>query len=340
MHSTWSEILDGNATPDGGIQLGATPDELERLETAPVVAPLTDTGVIRVTGADAPAFLHAQFTNAIDDMQAPSSRLAGWCNPKGRLLALLRVIRTDDGFLLLLPRTLVASVVKRLRMFVLRSKVTVEDASEAVTVTGIAGASASMLLAEVIGTPPGAGDEVSTAGDLIAVRLADMTPRWLLIAPASQTPDLWRTLSGGLAAVGTAIWRLLDIRAGLPEVVTETRERFVPQMVNLEPLGGLSYEKGCYPGQEVVARMHYLGQLKRRLYRLHGAGDPPAAGTRVSAGDKEAGELVSSAPCGPDVFEALAVLRIDTADSGTPLTVNDRNLEIAPLPYTPPGEGE
>ncbi len=338
MHSTWSEILDGNETPDGGIQLGATPDELERLETSPVVAPLTGTAVIRVTGTDAPAFLHAQFTNAIDDMPVPSSRLAGWCNPKGRLLALLRVIRTDDGFLLLLPRTLVASVLKRLRMFVLRSKVTAEDASEALTVTGIAGESANTMLSEVIGTPPRTGDEVSTAGDLVAVRLADVTPRWLLIAPASQTPDLWRTLSGGLATVGTATWRLLDIRAGLPEVVTETQERFVPQMVNLEPLGGLSYEKGCYPGQEVVARMHYLGQLKRRLYRLQGVGDPPTAGIRVSAGDREAGEVVSGAYSRPGHFEALAVLRIDTADSGTPLTVGGSEVEIAPLPYTPPGE--
>ncbi|WP_440995582.1 CAF17-like 4Fe-4S cluster assembly/insertion protein YgfZ [Arhodomonas sp. SL1] len=298
---------------------------------------MPDLGVLRVTGEDAGEFLHAQLTNAVQDMAPGNTRLAGWCNPKGRLLALFRVLRLDDGYRLLLPRPLVDTVIKRLRLFVLRSRVDIEDVSEGLTGMGLAGAATGGALAENAGTPPASADEAVQAGEVTVIRLPDPRPRWLLLAPAEETPALWANMVRALHPVHPEAWRLLDIQAGLPEVLPETVERFVPQMLNLEPLGGLCYEKGCYPGQEVVARMHYLGQLKRRLYRLRGEGDSPAPGAGVAgANGNAAGEIVMAAACGGAAFEALAVLRIEAADG--PLEVDGRRLSPLPLPYQPPGE--
>ncbi|MGD8709440.1 MAG: folate-binding protein [Ectothiorhodospiraceae bacterium] len=307
---------------------------------AGVASPLAHLGVIRVAGDDAEAFLHSQLTNAIERMPLPGSRLGAWCSAKGRMLALFQVLRVDAGYLLITERELISNLVKRLRMFVLRSKVEVEDVSDGLALIGVAGEAAIPLLAEACGTPPTQAGGVVQAGDLTVLRLRDATPRFIVAAPAEQAGALWGLLSRGLSAVGTDAWRLRDVLAGLPTIKAATTERFVPQMANLEALEGLSYQKGCYPGQEVVARMHYLGRLKRRMYRIRGnSAAPPAAGTLVrDGGGREAGEIVIAARAGRDVFEALAVLRTDAAERED-LRADSATVQLRDLPYPVGDEG-
>jgi folate-binding protein YgfZ len=200
-------------------------------------------GLLSITGDDARAFLHAQLTNDIENLHADRVALAGWCSAKGRLLASFLVIPAPSGFLLQLAHDLVPTVMKRLPMFVLRSKVRIADESEAWQQHGVWNA-------------PWSGADVSWQGDTVTVRVGE--GRFLQIGRQ-------------LAETATASeedWMALEIRAGRPLITAATQDQFVPQMVNFEQIGGVDFRKGCYPGQEIVARAQYRGQVKRRMVKL------------------------------------------------------------------------
>lgn len=297
-----------------------------------VVSPLLHLGALEFTGDDAFTFLHGQVSNAVGDLGPEESRLAAYCSPKGRSLALLRLLAVNGGLLALVHDRLAEAVRRRLQMFVLRSRVEIRNAGAELPALGVAGPAAETLLAENLGSPPRAPGAVTTAGDLRCLGLPD-AGRYLVLGPADQIGPLWDTLARGLQPVGSAAWRLLDVRAGLPEVVPETSEHFVPLMLNLEALGGVSYSKGCYPGQEVVARMHSRGRLNRRMYRLAVAGPAPAPGSSVrTSEDREAGEVVISAATPEGRSEALAVLRIEEAGRED-LQVDGTGVGVLELPY-------
>ena len=206
-------------------------------------ARLTRYGLLSVSGDDAREFLHAQLTNDILSLTADRAALAGWCSAKGRLLATFLVIPAPQGFLLQLARDLAPAVAKRLSMFILRSKVKLADESEAWTQHGIWNADWSK---------PG----VSWQGDVVTVRVGER--RFLQLGRELNEP----------ATADEAGWTLQEIRAGHPLISSATQDQFVPQMVNLEKLGGIDFQKGCYPGQEIVARAQYRGQVKRRMVQL------------------------------------------------------------------------
>lgn len=340
MQDSWQALFDSTAprpSSENPLAFSELPEELRAAATGAIVAPLVHVGAIRVGGEDAASFLHGQLSNAIEDMTPAELRLAAYCNPKGRVLALFHVLRDESGFLLLTDDSVVDTVLRRLQMFVLRSKVTLKDARADVGMVAVAGPGSETLLAEAAGSPPRTAGKVVQAGDLRLLRPTDGDDRLFVVAPAAQLDGLWGLLTGGLTPVGTEPWRLLDIRAGQPAVVDATQERFVPQMLNLEPLGGIDYGKGCYPGQEVVARMHYLGRLKRRMYRIAlETTDTPAPGTPVRHGDGgEAGEIVIAARAPEGGAEALAVLRIDAAEQKA-LTANGAPVRLLDLPYDHP----
>jgi folate-binding protein YgfZ len=272
------------------------------------VAKLEQYGLLHVAGADARAFLHAQLTNDIENLPAGSARYAGWCSAKGRLLATFLAIPFSDGFLLQLARDLVPSVAKRLAMFVLRSKVTIVDATAPWQQYG------------AWGEPSPAGDlQVSEEGARVAVRID--RERLLLL---SGQP---------MAAPGSADeWTLAEVRAGRVLITQATQDQFVPQMVNLELAGGVDFQKGCYPGQEIVARAQYRGAVKRRLYRLRGA--PLQAGQDLytdATPDEATGTVVNAAG-----DESLAVLSITAAEAKSTLHAKPGSaaLEILPLSYS------
>jgi len=286
------------------------------------IAKLTDYGLLQATGDDARAFLHAQLTNDLEKLRPGEARLAGWCTAKGRLLATFLVVPAAGGFLLQLARDLVPPVARRLAMFILRSKVKLQDASEGWTQFGLWGGAAAGKLAD-LGLPAPAGDfAVAEAAGAVVVRVAP--DRFLLLADAA----LSQRLEPNAAAEQ---WMLQEVRAGRARIELATQDQFVPQMVNLERAGGVDFHKGCYPGQEIVARAQYRGAVKRRMFRVRGAG--LRTGQELfgdDAPDQPAGVVVNAAG-----GEALAVLQSETVEKKVALRPAPQAapLELLSLPY-------
>jgi len=289
-------------------------------------------GLLSCEGDDARSFLHAQLTSDVAGLGAHEARRAGWCSAKGRLMATMLVIPQGSGFLLQLSRDLVPAVAKRLAMFVLRAKVKLVDASDAWAQLGLWGPAAAQRLAELGFEAPRQVLGCAHRGPGIVVRVAP--ERFLVLVPAADRDRL----VGALADEGDEAWSLQDIRDGLPRVVLATQEQFVPQMVNLERLGAVDFHKGCYPGQEVVARTQYRGVLKRRMVRARVA-DAAAAGDELFAEDvagQPAGVVVNAAATPGGGSELLCVLQIGSIEGASPVHLRAADgplLETLALPY-------
>jgi len=293
---------------------------------------LTQDGVIRVAGADARSFLHGQLTNDIEHLPPDQARRAGWCSAKGRLLATLLVVPHGDDFLLLLPAQLIASVSKRLKMFVLRAKVTVEDESAHWVQYGVFGVRA--LTAQQAPLP---SELHAVAREDAGIFVRVEGDRLRILTPAEEAAALAERL--GLQAGNEERWQLEDIRAGVPQVVVATQEMFVPQMVNFEAVAGLDFKKGCYPGQEVVARAQYRGQVKRHMRRARlAAGAAPAVGQDLYCDDQPGqacGTVVAVAAAENGASELLAVVPVATGPTQAAIRTapGGEVLEWLPLPY-------
>ena len=304
-------------------------------------APITELGVLTVKGADAKTFLQGQLTNDIASMAIGQTMLAGYCTAKGRLLATMRVVRdADDSYALLVSRPLAAALRKRLAMYVMRSKCVVTDLSDQLLVIGLVGvpasarsacAAAKAIIFDAVDLP--------VVADLFAATdaKADAKPRYLACVGMEQAPGLIADLSGGSAESipprDAALWRWTDCRAGQPLIIAQTSELFVPQMVNLELVNGVSFKKGCYPGQEVVARSHYLGKLKRRMFLSHSAWAPvPGSDVMATGASEPVGQVVMAGPHPNGGFDLLFESQIEAARN-VPLMVSDQVLTHIELPY-------
>jgi len=232
-------------------------------------ARLSRYGVLSVTGDDARDFLHAQLTNDIQGLAADRAALAGWCSAQGRLLATFLVIPSPQGFLLQLARDLAPAVARRLGLFVLRSKVKVADESDAWVQDGLWDADFQQ-------------PDVAWKDGIVTVRVGE---RRYIQMGSSEQPNATEE-----------DWILREIRAGRPFISSATQDKFVPQMVNLEKLGGVDFQKGCYPGQEIVARAQYRGQVKRRMVQMQGAAQPGEEFNGGTVVDAARGELLVVAP--------------------------------------------
>src|SRR5258708_4437444 len=233
---------------------------------SPVVVDLSHNALIGVSGDDAAAFLHGQLTNDVQALAVGGAQWNGWCSPKGRLLATFLLMRRADGYLLLIPAEIAAPIAKRLGMFVLRSKVKIEDASTRLGRIGIVGDGAAALVARHWGAAP--APMASSEKDAAAC-VALEADRFVAIVPAPSAAVLLERLGTGAARGGIDDWERASIRAGVATIVAATQEAFVPQMANFDLVGGVSFTKGCYPGQEIVARTQYRGTLKRRMALAH-----------------------------------------------------------------------
>ncbi len=318
--------------PTGGTWSAPLAD-FARAEQAVVWAELAELGLIEADGADAAAFLHSQLTNDVvhqDDVQVLRN---GYCSAKGRLLATFDLWRSGDTVYLQLPREILAPVLKRLSMFVLRARVRLVDASSAWTTFAVLGpGSGTALGAEAL-----AADQTIRVGPSRVTRLAPastLAERYLLRCPRVDAAA-WRDRLGS-AAVDAGVWWWSQIDAGLPTVFAATQDQFVPQMINYEVVGGVNFKKGCYPGQEVVARSQYLGKLRRRmnLARIDGAS---RAGADVYAqGEAQpVGRVVMAAATPQGGMDLLFECPVERATSAR-LLVNDANgpaLILRSLPY-------
>lgn len=275
------------------------------------VAKLDEYGLLHAAGDDARAFLHAQLTNDIEHLAPGQARFAGWCSAKGRLLATVLVVPYSGGFLLQLSRDLVPAVAKRLSMFVLRAKVKIADA------TG--------LWAQFGVWAPDAGEPMAVTEQDGLITVGIKPGRQLVLAAESS--------AGRFSAnVPAQDWALAEIRAGRARIALATQDQFVPQMVNLELADGVDFRKGCYPGQEIVARAQYRGAVKRRMVRLRG--DTLQPGQDLYSDDQPgqpSGTVVNAAG-----DEALAVLQTGTLEAKSAIRAQPgaAPFEILPLPYS------
>lgn len=340
IHPRWRDHLQARSVViDNGrvTSFGHPAAELRALDGGTVLCDLSHLGVIRVGGEDAASFLQAQLTCDLREVSAGAARYGGYCSPKGRLLATFLIWRSAGAFHLLLPEALQEPVRKRLSMFVLRAKARLEDAAVATVRLGISGPAAESALSRCLGAAPAAPLAVQERDGVVVIRLD--AQRFVIALPPEQAPQLWDALAAQATPAGAACWDWLDLRAGIATVVPATQDQFVPQMANLDLVGGVSFSKGCYPGQEIVARTHYLGKLKRRMFLAHLAGDaPPAAGDELFGAEAEgqaSGMVAAVAPSPGGGWDLLAVAQISSAQGGGLRwkSPDGPRLELLPLPY-------
>jgi tRNA-modifying protein YgfZ len=295
---------------------------------------LSHYGVIKVSGDDAATFLQAQLTNDITKLDDGQAQWNGWCSPKGRLLVVFLIVREGPHFLLLLPKTLQGAIQKRLGMFVLRAKVKIEDASTTLQRLGLVwdGAAPASTIDNMPQTPM-----TSTEGALgRIVRISDR--RALILGSAETLSQTWQQLRTHFPLTGATSWDLAAIGEGVIEITPETQDAYVPQMANFELIGGVNFKKGCYPGQEIVARTQYRGILKRRMARvLFDASNAPLPNTAIYSpafGDQAAG-TIAMAVAHDNTVEALVVAQLEAISSDSLFldAAFTQKIRILDLPY-------
>jgi len=293
--------------------------------------PLAHLGMIRARGADATRFLQSQLTNDVAAMGANEVRLAGFCSAKGRLQASFIVWRTGaEEVSLVCAAGLLPATLKRLSMFVLRAQCKLSDASADTSLDGLIGATAQR---EMMDAKPWTQHVV---GDRIVLRLPDAAGIARCIAVSSADAGV----SIDAPAIDLDHWRWLEVQSGIPTIEPATVDQFVPQMLNFEIVGGVDFQKGCYPGQEVVARSQYRGTIKRRMF-LFDCDAPAAAGQEIFHSDdpgQPAGMIVNAAQGPSGVWGALAEAKLAALESGTLRlgAIDGPLLRSRPLPYTLP----
>lgn len=296
--------------------------------------------LLTVSGKDAQTFLQGQLTNDIRQVKPEQAQLTGWCNPKGRLLATFYLFQRQDHYHILVPASSKDLLLKRLRMYVLRAKVQIEDDSEQLLRIGVNGEAMETLLTNLLDfTPPTVLHRSETQNNLTLIRIHGIQPRYLIIGDNQSMQPLWEKLAAqDVKPIGQDAWQLLDILSGLVMITSTLAEEFVPQMINFQVLEGISFTKGCYTGQEVVARTQYLGNLKRRLYLIHISCDDvvPQTGDElaITTETQPIGKIISVQPHPEGGYIALAVLQI--AHENNPIYLQkspQATIQIQALPY-------
>jgi folate-binding protein YgfZ len=328
----WSQFLDalGARVVDGQVaSFGEGPADYPALLGTDILCALHDLGILEVTGAQSRNFLQGQTT--ADFATADAGVLRGaCCNPQGRVFTLFTAVASAQGYLLVMPRALVESSRTTLGRYAALSRVGLEDASAAYRVLGLAGPDREATLAAA-----GLGADGGPAADG-TLTFAHDADRHLVLVPAAAAPGRWRELAVRARPVGAPLWHLADIRAGIVNLAPETREQFLPQMLDLHRHGAVSFTKGCYTGQEVVARSQYRGKLKRHLRRLAiASAGPPRPGTEIRSPDspQAAGTVLEAVATGADRCEALAVLQAGAeANPALDFGAGPQPVEVLPLP--------
>lgn len=300
---------------------------------------LAELGALSVCGAESVRFLQGQLSNDVERLSSARSQLAALHNPQGRTMALLRLVRrAPEDLLALLPRELAAPVAARLSKFILRSKVRISDVSTAWDVRGLIAPLTQEESSVPALLPQEVNGQATLADGSLAVRVPGERPRWLLITPAGQ--PLPQELPQA-AETGRELWQFLDIEAGLPQIRAATSELFVAQMLNLDLLDAVSFDKGCYTGQEVIARAHWRGRVKRRLQRFVSPVALAPGDTRTLA-DGRGLTVVDAVTREDGRCELLGVTALAAGESEEPAadaagTAAQRlEVEVLPLPYALP----
>jgi hypothetical protein len=328
MSATDSTTLPGNGAPTEALD-----DQSMAITDGSIRCRLDVRGLLSLQGTDAATFLHGQLSTDVLGLETGTSRLTSYSDARGRLLMVGRLYAEPDRFLLEIPSDRMEPVRQQLAKYVLRADVRIDDVSNALARCAAAGHNAAVALGAVADSlPVEPGQSVVSEAGARIVRLAGPRPRWQIHGEPAAVSPVWDQLAGHTVEVNSSQWRLLDIEAGIPAVHEATAGHFVAQMLNLDRLGAIDFRKGCYPGQEVIARTHYLGRIKRRMQLLHLSmnADSPAPGTVVEQDGKKVGEVVEGAPLPEAGCLVLAVIH-NEADE--PLSIDGQPAERRPLPY-------
>lgn len=307
-----------------------------------LIAPLTHYGFLETRGTDSAKFLQGQTTCNLNEVSPQQSLIGAYCTAKGRMVSSFRIAAThsaasdEQTYLLRMRRDLVESTRQAFAKYIVFSKAGQSDASDCYLALGLRGAAAATAIASVFdATPAGPGQQLINNGNL-AIQLDD---EGLLFEAWIRTEELamvWPRLSQGLSVQGSRTWELLCIRRGYGEVSAATAGEFIPQMLNYETIGAVNFKKGCYTGQEVVARMQYKGTMKRRMYRVRIDHSGVSANDPLFRPNSEQsiGEVVNAVDLGDGSSEALAVITIKDVESGMVQAGSERHpVEVLSLPY-------
>jgi hypothetical protein len=333
------------ASPSSRVPASAPRDrtaEYRAASAGAVVCALDDAAVLAVGGADAAAFLHGQLSSDVKGLAPGACQYASYNSPKGRMLSNFLLwhagAAADAGFLALLPAEVVDGVRRRLAMYVLRSRVTLAEVTADFARFGVGGPAAGDAVRAALDAAP-EPFALARAGDATVLGLPG--PRFVVLAPRSAADAVYALLERHARPAAPEVWRWLTIRAGVPVITAATQEQFVAQATNWDVLGGVNFHKGCYTGQEIIARTQYLGRLKERLFAFHADAPAVAAGTRLFSPVFEAqpcGTVVNAAPGPADGCDLLAVVQVAAAESGDVRlgTPDGPPLAPVPLPYAVP----
>ncbi|MES2050101.1 MAG: folate-binding protein [Pseudomonadota bacterium] len=301
---------------------------------------LTDLSLIEVTGENAAEFLHNQLSNDVQHLATDEARLAAYCTPKGRMLASLLFWKSGSSIFLQISSTLQASIQKRLQMFVMRAKVKLTNVSEEYVAIGLGGEnSGKTLQAWFPQVPESLNAKIdSEYGSLIRAADAYGHARYEWIIQRAVLENIWAELQVKFTHVSDNAWRRAEILAGIPHITDKTQELFVPQMVNFELIGGVNFKKGCYPGQEIVARSQYLGKLKRRMFIAEIASNDVQAGMEVfSSADtcQPCGTIVNAEIQDENNYICVVEMKVADQEAGDIHLGSDTEstLKFLPLPY-------
>jgi len=343
MHQDWQDFLttQGAQIQDGVVsQFGDAAAERLATRDGTVLCDLGQFCTLRVSGEEAETFLQNLLSNDIREVSDTRAQLSSLNTAKGRMLATLFIWRASDDYLLQLPRVLCEPIRKKLNMYVLRAKVKITDASDEIVTLGLSGVDAAEILRTRFGELPQSplGVVNNESGNVIKVS----DTRWQINATPQNAQMLWTEFKAKARPVGSGCWDWLNIRSGTPIILPQTQEQFVAQMANLDLINGVNFKKGCYPGQEIVARTQYLGKLKRRMYLAHIDSDSaPQAGDELFSADMEGqacGMLANVAAAPSGGYDVLAVLQTSSRET-QPVhwkSPQGATLQFLSLPYTLP----
>jgi folate-binding protein YgfZ len=343
MNQDWQNFLttQGAQVQDGIVQhFGDAAAERIATRDGTVLCDLSQFGILKISGAEAQGFLHNLFSSDVNALTPQQALPSSFNTAKGRALATFLIWRNPAEFFLHLPQSLLVPIQKKLTMYVLRAKVKIEDASDSIVCLGLSGANAAALLQQHFPALPQNPLDVVQHEASSLIRLG--ADRFQINTAPQQASALWQKLGTEARPVGSPCWDWLNIRAGIPVILPQTQEAFVPQMANLDLIGAVNFKKGCYPGQEIVARMQYLGKNKRRMYLAHIEDDiAPQAGAELFSTETENHScgIVVNAQAAPDGgSDVLAVVQIVSHDD-FPVHLaspDGARLQFQALPYPLP----
>lgn len=307
----------------------------------PVLSILDKFACYQISGEDAADFLQGQFSNDIAQVSDSNAQLSSYSTPKGRMLAIFYVAKRSGDYLLITSSDIAEEVIKRLQMYVMRSKVIITKLDET-HILGLSGDTQLRVSQHLKLTLAENDYQTSSSNDSLCIKVPGSPNRFLFLADQLLLDKVKQMDPQEVYIYSHDYWQWLDILAGIPMVTAATQEAFVPQMTNMELINGVSFSKGCYPGQEVVARLHYLGNANRRMFRIESSSESNLqAGDSIYSSDdnKEIGKLITTVNISESKNEGLAVLRIEAAENSLPLkTKHGNEVKIIPLPYDVPTE--